>query len=328
VSFINIINYPIKFTPILKEKIWGGNKLVKTLNKKSTSDILGESWEISDVGTDVSVVSNGTLKGKTLRELIEFYKEGFLGGENFKNFGCKFPLLIKFIDAHQDLSIQVHPNDELSQKRHNSFGKTEMWYVVQNEKNSRLIVGFKEEISSKDYLKRLKNKDIMSVLKVEKIIKGDAFFIKTGTVHAIGAGALIAEIQQTSDITYRIYDFDRKDSEGNKRDLHTEIAIDAINFNANLKTKYNYSENINQLNKLIYCKYFKTNIIPVEGKIKLDYSKKDSFVIFMCVEGSSEISISGNSETISIGETVLIPALTKIVEINSNIFCELLEVSV
>ena len=324
----NILNYPIKFFPILKDKIWGGNKLIKKLNKDSSSEILGESWEISDVDHDVSEVSNGALKGETLRELIEFYKAEFLGEENFKKFGFKFPLLIKFIDAQQDLSIQVHPNDELSQKRHNSFGKTEMWYVAQSEKDARLIVGFNKEITSEDYLNYLENKDIMSVLKVEKIKKGDTFFIETGTIHAIGAGALIAEIQQTSDITYRIYDFDRKDGEGNERELHTKLALEAINFGSNLETKCHYSENMNELNKLVHCKYFKTNLIPIKGNLKLDYSQKDSFVIFICVEGSSEITVSGNSETLSTGETILIPASVKIVEINSKLDCKLLEVTV
>ena len=260
--------------------------------------------------------------------MIEFYKAEFLGEENFKKFGFKFPLLIKFIDAQQDLSIQVHPNDELSQKRHNSFGKTEMWYVAQSEKDARLIVGFNKEITSEDYLNYLENKDIMSVLKVEKIKKGDTFFIETGTIHAIGAGALIAEIQQTSDITYRIYDFDRKDGEGNERELHTKLALEAINFGSNLETKCHYSENMNELNKLVHCKYFKTNLIPIKGNLKLDYSQKDSFVIFICVEGSSEITVSGNSETLSTGETILIPASVKIVEINSKLDCKLLEVTV
>ncbi len=320
--------YPIKFSPILKDKIWGGEKLNKQLGKKTSSTRVGESWEISDVGQDVSVVSNGHLKGKTLRELIEIYKSEFIGTENFESFGYKFPLLIKFIDAQQDLSIQVHPNDELSQKRHNSFGKTEMWYVIQNEKYSRLVLGFNKEITSKDYLKYLENKDIMSVLKVENIKKGDTFFIETGTVHAIGAGSLIAEIQQTSDITYRIYDFDRRDDQGNERELHTELAIDAINFDADLKTKCDYTENTNKLNKLVYCDYFKTNLIPVVGELKLDYSANDSFVIFMCVEGISEIIVSGNSETISTGETILIPASNNFVEIKSSSDCKLLEVTV
>lgn len=322
-----MLNYPLKFVPILKDKIWGGSKLVKNLNKKSDLNDIGESWEISDVEGDVSVVKNGSLKGTSLRVLQETYKDQFIGKNNYDNFGNNFPLLIKFIDAKQDLSVQVHPNDTLSKQRHNSFGKTEMWYIMQSDPGSRLILGFNKTINAAQYLQLLEEKNIMSVLNGVPVKKGDAFFIETGTVHAIGAGIVLAEIQQTSDITYRIYDFDRVDDLGNERELHTELAIDALNFNDKIDTERNYTKTNNVLNKVADCQYFKTNFIPVSGEVLLDYSSSDSFVIFMCVGGSAEISIFGNTETINFGETILIPATAENVLISSN-GCELLEVTV
>lgn len=322
-----MLNYPIKFTPILKEKIWGGNKLVSKLQKDSTSNTLGESWEISAVEEIISIVKNGSLIGKNLNQLLETYTSELIGKSNYSIYGAKFPLLIKFIDAKQDLSVQVHPNDELSKKRHNSFGKTEMWYIMQADTNARLILGFKEHLSSSQYVKLLEEDNIMSVLKEVNVKKEDAFFIEPGTVHAIGAGVVLAEIQQTSDITYRIYDFDRVDSEGNKRELHTKFAKDALNFNTNIGAELAYSKELNTLSEVVNCSYFKTNFIPVIGEIDLDYSQLDSFVIFMCVEGNAKISIFGNSESLKMGETVLIPALAEKVKIISE-NCKLLEITI
>lgn len=322
-----MINYPIKFEPILKEKIWGGSKLMTKFNKKSPLKNIGESWEISAVEGSISVVSNGKFTGKTLREIIETYKDKLVGKNNYANFGHNFPLLIKFIDAKQDLSVQVHPNNELAKKRHNSFGKTEMWYIMQADKGSRLILGFKHAINTEQYLKLLKEKKIMLVLKEVPVKKGDAFFIETGTVHAIGAGIVLAEIQQTSDITYRIYDFDRVDEQGNERELHTELAVEAINFSDKMNAKHQYSTYLNALNTIVKCEYFTTNFIHVIGKKELDYSQTDSFVIYMCVEGKAEISIFNAVESVNIGETILIPAAAdKVVIISKN--CKLLEVTV
>ncbi|WP_456423785.1 type I phosphomannose isomerase catalytic subunit [Lutibacter sp.] len=314
--------------PILKEKIWGGNKLVTKLNKNSLIQNIGESWEISDVENNVSVVSNGNLKDKSLKELLQIYKANLIGENNYTNFGDKFPLLIKFIDAKQDLSVQVHPNDELSKKRHNSFGKTEMWYVMEADKKAKLILGFKATITPKEYVHLLKEKKIMTVLNSENVKKGDAFFIEPGTVHSIGAGIVLAEIQQTSDITYRIYDFDRVDADGNKRELHTELAIEALNFSNKIDVKRNYSTKINTLNNIVACNYFKTNFIPVVHEKVIDYSKTDSFVIFMCVEGNAIISIFDNSEIIIYGETILIPAIAEKVTITTKMGCKLLEITV
>ena len=322
-----MLNYPIKFHPILKDKIWGGNKLKSQLGKKSDLKNIGESWELSDVDGNVSTVSNGSLKGKILRELLEMFTADLVGKNNFKNFGTNFPLLIKFIDAHQDLSVQVHPDNELSKKRHNSLGKTEMWYIMQANEGSRLILGFNKTITPKEYVSLLEEKKIMSVLNNVNVKKGDAFFIETGTVHAIGAGIVLAEIQQTSDITYRIYDFDRVDDQGNERELHTDLAIDALNFNDKIDTKRSYSTKTNSLNGIVNCEYFKTNFIAIEGGKEIDYSQTDSFVIFMCVEGNAQITISENTEAITFGETILIPASANKVEIIGE-NCKLLEVTV
>ena len=321
-----MLNYPLKFTPILKEKIWGGYKLRFQFNKKSILKNIGESWEISDVEGSISIVSNGNLKNTSLSELLSIYKSDLLGKNNYVNFGNNFPLLIKFIDAKQDLSVQVHPDDELSKKRHNSFGKTEMWYIMQAEENARLILGFKETITAKQYVTLLEEKNILSVLNEVYVKKGDTFFIETGTVHAIGAGVVLAEIQQTSDITYRIYDFDRVDDEGKERELHTELAIDALNFNSKIDTERSYSKETNALNEVVKCEYFITNFISVDGEMEIDYSKKDSFIIFICVEGSANITIFSSTETIELGETILIPAIANNVIITAE-NCKLLEVT-
>ena len=276
-----MLNYPLKFQPILKERIWGGTKLVSQFNKKSTLKNIGESWEISDVDESISIVSNGVLKDTSLRKLVENYKGDLVGRNNYANFGNNFPLLIKFIDAKQDLSVQVHPNNEISKKRHNSLGKTEMWYIMEVEKGSRLLLGFNETITSEKYAQLLKEKKIISVIKNVYPKKGDCFFIEPGTIHAIGGGVVLAEIQQTSDITYRIYDFDRGDDKGNKRELHTEFAIEALDYSDEIDTVRAYTKQKNSLNSVVSCEYFRTNFIPISGEIELDYSQTDSFVIFM-----------------------------------------------
>lgn len=320
--------YPLKFNPILKEKMWGGTKLTSQFNKESSSEFLGESWEISDVEGDVSMVSNGDYSGTDLSELVQQFGAELVGNSNFERFGTDFPLLIKFIDAKQDLSIQVHPNDQLAKERHNSFGKTEMWYVMEAEKDARLVVGFNEEINKETYVQLLENKNIMSVMNEVPVQPGDTFFIETGTVHAIGAGTVIAEIQQTSDITYRIYDFDRVDqTTGTTRELHTELAVDALNYSKAGETKAVYESRVNELVETVSCPYFKTNILELKGAMNLDYSSTDSFVIFMCVEGNATIEVEGNSEELKMGETVLIPAEATSVNLSAE-NAKLLEVTV
>lgn len=308
--------YPLQFKPILKERIWGGTKLKTVLNKPVVSDKTGESWEISTVEGDVSVVSNGVLKGKSLNDLIDSNPEAILGTEVYKKFGKQFPLLFKYLDAREDLSIQVHPNDKLAKKRHNSFGKTEMWYVMQADEDSELIVGFRKNSNSQEYLENLKNKTLLSILDEVKVKMGDVFFLETGTVHAIGAGLVIAEIQQTSDITYRLYDFDRTDSQGNTRELHIDLALEAINYNK-IDTKKNYNKVVNQSNTIVDCPYFTTNFLPLDGKVELNKTGQ-TFTVFMCVDGSFEIEYNNTKIEYKKGDTVLMPAEMKTFTLNGK----------
>lgn len=304
---MNLEIYPLKFQPILKDKIWGGQKLKNLLGKPSQTDTTGESWEISAVEGNESVIANGSYMGVTLKDLISSFKAQILGEKNYKIFGEKFPLLIKYIDAKKDLSVQLHPNDELAAKRHNSFGKTEMWHVMQANPGSNLIVGFNQPVNSDLYLKNLENKSLLEILNFEPITKGDTFFIEVGRVHAIGAGVMLAEIQQTSDITYRVYDWDRVDAAGNSRELHNDLAIDAIDFDMPENFKVVYSKENNESNVMVECPYFTTNFIPLESEIRKE-NKFNSFIIYMCVEGEAEVVINNHSERMKMGETILIPA--------------------
>ena len=222
--------YPLKFKPILKERIWGGSKLSTVLGKTISNDLTGESWEISAVKGDVSIVANGPLSGMSLQDLINKYQESLLGVHIYRKFGKEFPILIKYIDAKQDLSIQLHPNDELARARHDSFGKNEMWYIMDADPGSELIIGFNKDVDPVEYKASLENNKLTELMNYVPVNDGDTFFIHTGKVHAIGAGILLAEIQQTSDVTYRIFDFNRRDKEGNLRDLHTEMALEAIDY--------------------------------------------------------------------------------------------------
>jgi len=298
--------YPLQFQPILKERIWGGEKLKTILNKSITSKITGESWELSTVEGDVSIVAEGELKGKSLMDLINDMPEEILGTSVYKRFGKQFPLLFKYLDAREDLSIQVHPNDKLAKERHNSFGKTEMWYVMQADADARIIVGFKKDSSKEEYLKHLNDKTLVSILDDVKAKSGDVFFLETGTVHAIGAGLVVAEIQQTSDITYRLYDFDRKDAQGNTRELHVDLALDAINYNK-VDTQKKYDKKTNVANVVVDCPYFTTNFIPLEDKVEVAKSGQ-TFTVYMCIEGNFEIEYEGFKQSYKKGDTVLVPA--------------------
>ena len=301
--------YPLQFTPLYKYRIWGGEKLKTKLNKKYTEENIGESWEVSDVSGDETVVSEGPLKGKTLRDLVNQYKGDFVGNAVYEKFGEEFPLLIKFIDAKTPLSIQVHPSNEVAKERHNSFGKNEMWYVMQADKDAELIVGFDKKINTDDYKTHLKNNTILNVMHHETVQKGDTFYIPTGRVHAIGAGVLLAEIQQTSDVTYRIYDYDRVDFKtGEKRELHNNLAIDVIDYEVHANYKTNYSLDKNVSNTLVHSPYFRTNILDINSRVEKDYSAIDSFIIYMCVEGTVDVISEGETYTINNGETLLVPA--------------------
>lgn len=298
--------YPLKFNPIYKHLLWGGKKLNQILNKNIEGENVGESWEISTVKGNISVVSNGELSGKNLQELIELYPEEILGSRSLTKFGVEFPLLFKFIDAKLDLSIQVHPNDKIAKEKHNSFGKTEMWYVVQADENSKLIVGFRKNETAENYQKYLVENNIEQLLHIYTVQAGDVFFIESGTVHAIGAGTLIAEIQQTSDVTYRLYDWNRKDLSGKPRELHTDLALEAINFNK--IEPFVSGGGVIENKKLVACDYFVTNQLHVDGTI--DWKREvASFTVFMCIDGKFEMEGFGFKIGVNKGETVLVPAI-------------------
>lgn len=318
--------YPLKFEPILKQTLWGGDKIISFKHLNDELAGVGESWELSGVENSESVVVNGADKGLSLVEMVAKYREELVGEANYLRFGNKFPLLIKFIDAKQDLSIQVHPSDDLAKKRHNSMGKTEMWYVVGADKGAKLRSGFSEEITPKEYKDRVYNNTITDVLQEYEIHQGDVFFLPAGRVHSIGAGAFIAEIQQTSDITYRIYDFNRKDADGKTRELHTDLARDAINFEVVDDYRTSYETVENEPVELVACPYFTTSLYDMTEEISCDYSELDSFVIFICIEGSCNIIDDQKNEiTLSAGETILFPASTQEVSITPNGAVKLLE---
>lgn len=318
--------YPLKFEPILKPVIWGGSDICHFKNIEPLQEGIGESWEISGVNGNISRISNGHLAGTSLDELLRRYGERIVGKSLYQKFGNTFPLLIKFIDARDDLSIQVHPDDVLGKKRHNSFGKTEMWYVVKAAPGAYLYSGFKESITPEEYPETVRNNTFTDKLMKYDVKAGDLFYLPAGRVHAIGTGCFIAEIQQTSDITYRIYDFDRKDAAGNSRELHTELAKEAIDFKVYDTYKTEYERKVNHPVKLVTSPYFTTHLLEMEMSMERDYATLDSFVIYICIAGHcTVIDDKGNNETLHQGESILIPADTKSVTILPDESAKLLE---
>ncbi|MDR2709677.1 MAG: class I mannose-6-phosphate isomerase [Elusimicrobiota bacterium] len=302
--------YPMIFTPIAKQTIWGGNNLRREFNKPFKADNIGESWELSCVKNNISIIANGKFAGKPLDEILNNFGLEILGKKVFKAANGKFPLLFKFIDAQKDLSIQVHPNDALAKARHDSFGKTEMWYVLSAQKGSKLYSGFKKKIDEKTYKELVANSKITDVLAQYEVKAGDSFFIDAGQVHAIGAGIVIAEIQQTSDITYRIFDYDRLDSNGKKRELHTDLAALAINFNIKDNYKTEYTPKENEPVNIACCPYFTVNFISLKASKTLNRNLADqeSFVVYMCADGDIELSCGKYKQDLEKGATVLVPA--------------------
>ena len=320
--------YPMKFTPIIKETIWGGKKLNQKYNKgKASQTNIGESWELSGIQENISIVENGFLAENDIQELIEVYMSDLVGDKVYKQFGIEFPLLFKFIDANDQLSIQVHPDDKTARQKHKAYGKTEMWYVIDAEKNATIINGFKKNLDKEEYLKHLNNGTIEEIVNRVSVTKGDVIYIPAGRVHSIGKGVVLAEIQQTSDITYRIYDWNRKGLDGNLRELHTDLAIDVINFDKPKNNKEDITIEENKTCTLIDSPVFKTNIIKLDNTIEKDYFTTDSFIVYMCIDGSAEIITSGNENVqITTGETVLIPNEITTVRIKPDKNCTLLEV--
>ena len=301
--------YPVKFKPLFKERIWGGELLASAMNKKlPAGKRIGESWELSAVPGDISVVANGKLAGNNLEELTEVYMGDLVGDHIYNHFGLLFPLLIKLIDAQDDLSIQVHPNDQLARERHNSYGKTEMWYVLACEPGASLYVGFNQSVTREKYLQHVNDGTLADILDKVPVKPGDTFFIPAGTIHAIGRGLLIAEIQQTSDITYRVFDWNRVDANGKGRELHTELALDAIDFDSKQQYDKTRSPRKNEAVNLVNSPYFVTNVVEVSGELTRNHEDKDSFVIYMGTEGGLDLTWGAGTETLAKGETILVPA--------------------
>jgi len=310
--------YPIKFKPIIKDKIWGGSRLSNFLDKDiNGTQTAGESWELSALPGNLSIVANGSLQGMNIVKLIDHYKSDLMGEVVYKKFGNQFPLLFKFIDANQFLSVQVHPDDEMAKSLHNSNGKTEMWYVVDCNADAELVVGFNTHLNRSKFIEHSKNGSVKSILNTVKVYKGDVFQIPAGRIHATGPGILFAEIQQSSDITYRVYDWDRKDEYGKERELHLELAAKAIDYDLKDAYKSKYEKKINTRVELEKCEYYTTNLIEFTKTINLDYSKIDSFKVFMVLEGSFSIKYNGSNEdcTVNKGDTVLIANALKSVEL-------------
>jgi mannose-6-phosphate isomerase len=318
--------YPLTFNPVFSYRIWGGEKLRNKLGKNYAENSIGESWEISAVKDNETTVAQGPLQGKKISEVLREFGSDLVGEKVYEEFGVEFPLLIKYIDAAKPLSIQVHPSDELAKQRHDSFGKNEMWYVMEAEEKAELILGFQEEIDHETYGKLLEAGELSEALNNQRVKRGDTFYIPTGRVHAIGAGVMLAEIQQTSDITYRIYDYDRVDAKtGKTRELHTEQALEAIDFTVPDCYDTQYEKEVNTRNKLVHSPYFKTDFIRVEGQMSLDFRKIDSFVILMCVAGKARLVSQGKTYDLPMGQTILLPAILDEADLYAK-SAELLEV--
>lgn len=301
--------YPLKFSPILKSIIWGGSDICKFKGITPQEDGIGESWEVSGVEGNISEVADGDLKGQSLQQLIETYKERLVGKHVFEKFGTTFPLLIKFIDARDNLSIQVHPDDELAKARHNSFGKTEMWYVINASEGAFLYSGFEKQLDPENYVKSIEDNTFVDYLAKHEVHKGDSFFLPAGRVHAIGAGTFIAEIQQTSNITYRIYDYNRTDANGNQRELHTDLAKDAIDYQLHDDYQIKYAHKENEPVQLESCQYFTTNLLELDKTLVQELGDKDSFVILICMDGECSVKDARyNMVNLKQGETLLVPA--------------------
>ncbi|AUD02666.1 type I phosphomannose isomerase catalytic subunit [Spirosoma pollinicola] len=303
--------YPLTFETIFKDKIWGGQKTNTILGKDfSPLPNCGETWEVSDVEGNLSVVKEGSLQGKSLHELVEQYKGELVGEHVYNKYGNRFPLLVKFIDANDDLSIQVHPDDKLAAERKSGFGKTEMWYIMQADEGAKLNSGFNREVTKDEYVKAVADKTIQDILNIEPAEPGDVFFLPAGRVHYIGKGLLLAEIQQTSDTTYRIYDFDRVDATtGQKRELHTDLAVDAINYHHYDQYKTQYDKKLNESVNAVKSDYFVTNVLNFNEEVEHDYTHIDSFVILICVAGGLTIEAPGGyNVSLKMGQCALIPA--------------------
>lgn len=309
----------IKFEPLLKQTLWGGSKIIPFKHLDSQLENVGESWEISGVSGNETIVANGQYKGMSLNQLVRELKGSLVGEENYQRFGDEFPLLIKFIDACQDLSIQVHPTDEIAHRQGKSRGKTEMWYTLESAPGAQLYNGLKQQITPEQYKEMVADDTITDALARYEVKEGDVFFIPAGRIHAIGAGCFVAEIQQTSDVTYRIYDFKRKDKNGNYRELHTQLASESIDYTVLDNYRTDYEPVKNEGTQVVTCPYFTTAVYDLDEPMTLDYSELDSFVILIAVKGGGQLISEGEEMSFQMGDTVLLPATTKEVKVEGTV---------
>ena len=309
----------IKFEPLLKQTLWGGDKIIPFKHLNYTLENVGESWEISGVKDNETIVSEGEYKGKSLNQLVRELKGKLVGQENYERFGDEFPLLIKFIDARQDLSIQVHPTDEIAHRQGKTRGKTEMWYALESAPGAQLYNGLKQQITPEQYKQMVENDTITDALARYEVNEGDVFFIPAGRIHAIGAGCFVAEIQQTSDVTYRIYDFKRKDKNGNYRELHTELAAESIDYTVLPNYRAEYERTKNEGVQVATCPYFTTAVYDLTEPMTLDYTELDSFVILIAVKGEGTIKANSQETTFRMGDTILLPATTAEVKVSGEV---------
>ena len=311
---------PIKFEPLLVSTIWGGDKIIPFKHLDSQQAQVGESWEISGVKGSETVVAEGPYKGRHLNDLVAELKGTLVGESNYVRFGDEFPLLIKFIDACQDLSIQVHPSDEIAHRQGKHRGKTEMWYIMKSEPDAHLRAGLRSSITPEQYKQMVADDTICDAIADYSVHEGDCFFLPAGRIHSIGAGCFLAEIQQTSDVTYRIYDFKRKDKNGNYRELHTDLAAECIDYNVQRDYRTEYVPTKNRGVSLVNCNYFHTAVYDLDAPMLLDYSELDSFVILILLEGEGQaVDNEGNTTDLHAGSTVLVPASTKTLQISGTV---------
>ncbi len=312
--------YPLKFNPIYKQKVWGGNRISQIKKDNSTPEKCGESWEISGVENDVSVVSNGFLKDNSLEEIIEIYMGDLVGEKVFEKFGYEFPILVKLIEARENLSIQVHPNDIVAEERHHARGKSELWYILEAEENAKLISGFNKNTNYKDVIESINNNKFENLLNLVNTRPTEVYYIPAGRVHSLCKGNIILEIQETSDITYRLYDFGRTD-----RELHLDLAEDVIDYNKSNKILSDYNKKPDTSNQIIKNKHFTVNFIPLMNNLEKDYYRIDSFVIYYCINGELVINYNNDTCTVKAGETILLPAVLKSVILTPKTYTEIIE---
>ena len=309
----------IKFRPILKQVLWGGNKIIPFKQLDVEMEQVGESWEISGVKDNESIVANGQYEGMKLNDLVALLKGDLVGKENYERFGNEFPLLIKFIDASKQLSIQVHPNDEQAKAKGLKRGKTEMWYIMESAPDATLLSGLKRAITPEEYKAMVENDTITDALCEYRVGEGDVFYLPAGRIHSIGTGTFLAEIQETSDVTYRIYDFKRKDKDGNYRQLHTEAAAECIDYSVENDYRTKYEPRKNEGVELVQCPHFTTSVYDLDEPMLLDYSELDSFVVLIALSGECTLSIGDAKTQLRAGETVLLPATTQTLSVSGTV---------